>query len=250
MKILCALLLASVSLYGADTKNVDKTLPLSATGSVTLESHNGSIQVHTWDRPEIEIHARIESGGLSSEDKRRFDQTTVEIESTSTSVRIKSKYPDGNFSWGWNEGSNPQIHYTITAPTTARWVIRDHNSQVEIRDVHADLSLDTHNGSARVVNLGGRLELTSHNGDFYVDFSTFQGANVELHNGSVELVMPSSSKFDLRSSSHNGRVDSDFSVLTHTMGRHHDENIEGTVNGGGPSLRLSSHNAHFRLWAK
>src|SRR6266852_6401490 len=94
-------LLVSLALYGADTKNVDKTLPLSATGSVTLESHNGSIRVHTWDRGEIEIHARIEAGGTSTEDQRRFDQTTVEIDSASGSVRIKSKYPEWNSWWNW-----------------------------------------------------------------------------------------------------------------------------------------------------
>lgn len=250
MRTLCVLLLAVATVYAADTKNVDKTLHLAANGSVTLETHNGSIHVHTWDRPEIEIHARIEMEGSSSEDRRRFDQTTVEIDSTSASVRIKSKYPDWSFSWGWNEGGNPQIHYTITAPATARWTIRDHNSQVEMRDVNAALTLETHNGTARIVNLGGPLELNAHNGDFHVDFSTFKGATVDMHNGSAELSLPASSRFDLRSDSHNGRVDSDFSILTHTMGRRRDQNIEGSVNGGGPSLRLNSHNAHFRLRAK
>jgi DUF4097 and DUF4098 domain-containing protein YvlB len=252
MKTLFLSLFVSLAVYGADTKNIDKTLPLSATGSVTLESHNGSIRVHTWNRAEIEIHARIDAGGTSTEDQRRFDQTTVEIDATSGSVRIKSKFPDWNFSWwNWNNtGSNPQIHYTITAPATARWAIRDHNSTVEMRDVNAPLSLEKHNGSARLVNLGGPLELSAHNGDFHVDFSTFKGATLDMHNGSAELVLPSSSRFELRSSSHNGRVDSDFAVLTRTMGRRRDQNVEGSVNGGGPSLRLSSHNAHFRLRAK
>ena len=250
MRTLCALLLGCVTVYGGNTKNVDRTIPLSAGGSVILETHNGSIHVRTWARPEIEIHARIEMEGWSNGDQRRFDQTTVEIDSTSSSVRIKSKYPEWNFSWGWNGGGNPQIHYTITAPATARWTIRDHNARLEMRDVQAALHLETHNGPARIVSLGGPLEINAHNGDFQVDFSTFKGATVDMHNGSVELALPASSKFDLRSNSHNGHLNTDFAVLTHTMGRRHDRNIEGSVNGGGPSLRLSSHNGHFRLRAK
>lgn len=252
MRTLCAVLLGCVAVFGADTKNVDRTLPLSASGSVTLQSHNGSIHVRTWDRAEIEIHARIEAGGTSTEDQRRFDQTTVEIDSTSDSVRIHSKYPEWNTwlgFWG-NMGNSPQIHYTITAPATARWNIRDHNSAVEMRDINAPLSLEKHNGSARLMNLSGPLEVSAHNGDFHADFSAFKGASFDMHNGSAELVLPSSSRFDLRSSSHNGRVDSDFAVLTRTMGRRHSQNIEGSVNGGGPSLRLSSHNAYFRLISK
>ena len=246
--LLCCLLLGCAAAYGATTKNVDRTVPLSANGSVILETHNGSVRVSTWARPEIEIHARIEME--SDGDQRRFDQTTVEIDSTSNSVHIKSKYPDWTFSWGWNFGSSPQIHYTITAPATAKWTIRDHNTRVEMRDVQAALSLETHNGSARIVNLGGPLEINAHNGDFQVDFAAFKGASVDMHNGSAELTMPRSSSFELRTNTHNGHVNTDFAVLTRTTGRRRDLNIEGPVNGGGPSLRLSSHNGNFRLRAK
>ena len=250
MRTLCVLLFGCVAAYGADTKNVDKTVPLSASGSVTLESHNGSIQVHTWDRAEVEIHARIESGGSSRDDRRRFDQTTVEIDATSDSVRITSKYPDWGWSWFGSGGNSPQIHYTITAPATARWTVRNHNASLEMRDVQAALNLDTHNGSARIVNLGGPLEVNGHNGKYYVDFSTFKGATLDMHNGAAEMLLPSSSKFDLRSSSHNGSVDSDFAVLTRANGRRSRDDIEGSVNGGGPSLRLSFHNGYVRLRSK
>ena len=42
--IALAPILCSATLYAADTKNVDKTLPLSAQGAVTLDAHNGSIR--------------------------------------------------------------------------------------------------------------------------------------------------------------------------------------------------------------
>jgi hypothetical protein len=237
---------ACAALYGAETKNIDRTLPLSATGSVSLDTHNGSIQVETWDRPQIDIHARIEAAGTSAEDVSRFEATTVEVTSASDSVRISSKYPD--LTWAWF-GSNPGIHYTITAPRTAHWTIHDHNSQAEIHNVNAALNLDTHNGSLRVVNLGGPLELSAHNGSINVDFGSFQGANITVHNGSVELAMPSTSKFDLRTDTYHALLQSDFPLLTRMLvGRQ--GSVEGTVNGGGPGLRFSSHNGRLRLRAK
>jgi DUF4097 and DUF4098 domain-containing protein YvlB len=215
---------------------------------VLLESHNGSIRIHTWDRADIEIHARIEQEGSSAEDRRRFDETTVEIESGSDSVRIKSKHPSWN--WRGSNGNNPQVHYTITAPRTARLRISDHNSRIDIRDLDAPLHIDTHNSSVRVLALSGPLTLNTHNGDAHVEFASFTGpSSVEMHNGSAELTMPSSSKFELRSSSHKGGVHSDFPMVTRTMGRHQNS-VEGTVNGGGPALRLSSHNGSFRLRVK
>ena len=58
-----ALILGGAPFVAAETKNIDRTVPLSAAGTVTLEAHNGSIVVRTWDRPEVEIHVRITSLG-------------------------------------------------------------------------------------------------------------------------------------------------------------------------------------------
>jgi len=241
-------LLTCALLGAADSKNVDKTLPLPPTGSVTIESHNGSIKVNTWDRAEIEIHARIEmnSGfGFQDASRSRFDATRVDIDSFEDSVRIKSIYPE----WTTLKGNNPEIHYTINAPRTARWTIRDHNSQIEVNNLHAALTIVTHNSRVLVSGLAGALDLDTHNGDAKVQFASLTGpSNVEMHNGDVELLMPASSKFNLQTRSHNARLESDFPVRTQDIG-HLGTRMEGTVNGGGPALRLSSHNGSFRLRA-
>ena len=179
------------------------------------------------------------------EDQRRFRETTVQIDGSGEFVRIKSVLPDWNV--GWFTGENPEIHYTIRAPRTARWTIRDHNSRTEIQDLHAALDLDTHNGSVRVTNLAGPLELKMHNGRAEVEFASFTASSsVSTHNATVELTLPSNSKFDLHTDGHNSSLHSDFAVLTRMSGRRW-QSMEGPVNGGGPSLRLTSHNGHFRL---
>jgi DUF4097 and DUF4098 domain-containing protein YvlB len=118
-----------------------------------------------------------------------------------------------------------------------------------VHDVHAALSISTHNGGIEVSGLAGALELDTHNGNARVQFASLTGeSSVETHNGDVELVMPAASRFNLQTSAHNGRVHSDFSVTTRNIGRRRD-NVDGTVNGGGPALRLSTHNGNFRLRA-
>jgi hypothetical protein len=235
-----------VTLSGYETKSVDKTMPLASTGSVRLDTHNGSIQVNTWDREEIEIHARIEAGGIFADDLRRLEQTTVDISGTADSVWITSRYPA--FTWSWS-GGNPTIHYTITAPRRASWTIRDHNARVEIRDVDAALNLETHNGSLHAENHGGPLDVSAHNGSVKIEFATFRGANLTLHNGSAELLLPAGSHFDLHGDTHHASIHSDFSLLTRAF--HRDAgHLEGTVNGGGPALRFSSHNGRLRIRSK
>ncbi|HVW07269.1 MAG TPA: DUF4097 family beta strand repeat-containing protein [Bryobacteraceae bacterium] len=245
---LTAALIACALLGAADTRTVDKTLPLPMKGSITIENHNGSITVNTWDRPEIEVHAVIEmsAGFLSSDaDRRRFNDTRVDIGNAGDSVHIKSEYP----TWDWLQGSNPDIHYTINAPRTARWTVRTHNSRVDVRNLHAALSITTHNGNIDVTGLAGALDLDTHNGNAKVQFASWTGpSSVDTHNGDIELMMPAASRFTLQTGSHNGRVQSDFAVTTRSVWRR-GANLDGAVNGGGPALRLTSHNGSFRLRA-
>jgi hypothetical protein len=253
--IAVVLMLCGAPIYAAETKSIDKTLPLSATGTVTLDAHNGSIQIRTWDRSEVQIHVQIDAGGTSAEARRRFNGTTVEIGGSAdrVSIRWETPYFDGWWSWLGSSGdwdSSPQVHYTITAPRAARWKIRDHNAKADIRDVNAAVEIGTHDGSVWIGNLGGPLELNMHNGDAHVDFASFtHESRVVTHNGTVELALPASSKFDLRAQGHNIHMDSDFpsTVRSSDFGRH---SVNGQVNGGGPELRLISHNGRFQLRSK
>ncbi len=245
---LAAALMTCALLGAADSRTVEKNLPLPATGSVTIDNHNGSITVNTWDRPEIEVRAVIEMNSgfpFSDADRRRFNETRVDIDKLGDSVRIKSNYPN----WSSLQGSDPDIHYTINAPRTARWTVRTHNSRVEVRNLHAALSISTHNGQIDVTGLTGSLDLDTHNGNARIQFASLTApSSVETHNGDVELTMPAASRFTLQTSGHNGRVQSDFGISTRTIGRR-GGNVDGAVNGGGPSLRLTTHNGNFHLRA-
>src|SRR6185437_9704490 len=103
---LAAALITCALLGAADSRTVDKTVPLPSTGSVTIENHNGSVTVNTWDRPEIQVHAVIEMNSgfpFSEADRRRFNETRIDVDKLGDSVRIKSNYP----TWDSLTGSNP-----------------------------------------------------------------------------------------------------------------------------------------------
>jgi len=243
------LLLLTAPIAGAQpTKSVDRTVALSPTGSVTLVAHNGSIEVRTWDRTEVQIHARIEAGGTWPADVRRFDQTTVDIQSTPDSVSIRSVYPAIS-AWGLWFGNNPRISYTITAPQTARWKIDTHNATADIRGVHAPLTVETHNGRVLVSDLDGPLQVDAHNGSVTADLVSFRGAEFTSHWGSVELTLPSLTAFNLHADTGRGGVQSDFPLTIRTVGRRQ-TSVDGAVNDGGPALRFNSHRGELRLRRK
>jgi hypothetical protein len=248
--IVAVLLVWATAARGQPTKTVDRTVPLSPVGSATLQTHNGSIGVQTWDRPEVQIHVRIEAGGLSP-NTRRLDQATVDVQSTSDSIWITSRYPTiASWWWWWSWfDDSPRFHYSIMAPKSARWTIRGHNATADIRGVHAALTVEMHNGRVHISDLDGPLRVDAHNGSVTADLVSFSGADFTSHRGSVDLALPATAAFNLHANTGRAGLQSDFPLAIRTLGRRR-THVEGAVNGGGPSLRFMSHSAELRLRSK
>jgi hypothetical protein len=230
-------LITLAALDAADYKDVNKIVALSQTGAVTIDTHKGSIHVTTWDRPEVEIKARIEAEPGTTMDRRRFDATEVRIDASPDAVHSRTQYAywccysDG--------GNNPEVRYTTQMPRAARLTIHDHRSETDIADLRGALDVDTHRGTVRVHRLAGPLQLSTHRGDVTVDFASFTGDNViDTYRGSVELSLPRDSKFDVRADlGRHATVDTDFTM-------------HGSVNGGGPTLDLETYRGSIRLRAR
>lgn len=240
-------LITLAALQAADSKDVNKTVALSSNGAVTIETHKGSIHVTTWDRPEVDIKARIEAEPGTTMDRRRFDATEVRIDASADAVHIRTQYPD----WCCNsddDGNNPEVRYTIQMPRTGRLTIHDHRSETDIADLRGALDIDTHRGTVRVHRLGGPLQLSTHRGDVTVEFASFTGNSViDTYRGSIELSLPRDSKFDVRADlGRHGTVDTDFTMMTRSTDRR-GETMHGSVNGGGPTLELKTYRGDIRL---
>ena len=243
LKILVPLALGA-ALCGAQSKEVVRTVSLDSQGSVTLDSLRGSIHVSTWDRAEVEIRARVEAAGSSSQDLRRFDLTSVGIGSSANSVHIRTEVPENCCR---DSGRNPDVHYTVRLPRTAQLRIHDHASDIEIEGLSGALEVDTHGGTARIHGLAGPLDLVTHRGDAKIDFAAFQGpSRVETHSGKVEIRLPRDSRFNVESLvDRKASLHSEFSMLA-TVGRR----MQGTVNGGGPRLELIADKGEINLREK
>ncbi|MBZ5608813.1 MAG: DUF4097 domain-containing protein [Acidobacteriia bacterium] len=247
--LIAVALLAASSASAADSKSVNRTVALSSTGSVHLDTFKGSVQVTTWDRPEVEINARIEAAGSSATDRSLFDATEIEIDSSGDSLRIATRYLRS--CCNDISGTNPGVVYSIRMPRTARLSIHDRRSDLQIRDLSAALDINTHRGATRIERLRGPLYLTTHRGDAHIDFAAFTGASrVETHRGSIQLRLPKDSRFELHAQlDRRSSIESDFPVMAH-LSRHSGGDVEGTVNGGGPALRLSTERGRIRVEAQ
>jgi hypothetical protein len=257
-----AFLLAAPGVVPAEvaSKEVHRTIALDPDGRVAIETFKGSVKVTAWDRAEAEITARIVADDACGDSKYQAEtvkDTEVRISGEGRFLSLRSDYDriDGFHTWSfWPFGScsaRPFVHYTISMPATARLDLKDYKSDISIAGLSADVRLSTYKGEVRLTGLAGALHLDTYKGDATVAFAKMSGdCSFETHKGDIEITLPRDARFAVSADvGRHGRLDSDFPVTT-TLARRsrsRDERVEGAVNGGGPSLRLSTPNGSFRL---
>jgi hypothetical protein len=253
-----AFLLATCAL-SQDSREVTKSVSLTADGEVTIDTYKGSITVSTWDKPQVDIRARIEADDQfdSRYAEERVRDTEIQIDATDRRVRIKTDYDNlrkhdrGFFSFFEGEsGSLPLVHYTITMPRTASLRVKDYKSRSTISDVKADVDFTTYKGEAEIENLGGALQLNTYKGEARVTFATLSGRNrCETYKGRITIAIPAKSGFDLDAEfGYRTDFSTDFEVEVRSRGRRHSNaEFRGPVNGGGATLVLRSSRGNVRL---
>lgn len=239
-------LLALPAAAGAASRDVSKTLPLAAGEHVRIETYKGSVNVTTWDKAEIAVEARIvadDSCGSTERQARWVEETQVEIEKTAHGVAITSHYDalEASSSWFGMCTARPFVRYVIHMPKAAALRIKDYKSDLDVRDLEADLSIDTYKGTVTIAGLAGALRIETYKGDVKAGIVRLTGdVRGETYKGSIVLRLPSAAAFEL--SAHAGRrgsIESDFHPEgTTATARRGSVRMSGAVNGGGPRVSL------------
>jgi hypothetical protein len=243
------------SSYSQNVREVKKTVDLSKDGSVFIDTYKGSITIETWDKPQVEVFARIEPDGWGRDAKESVANTEIKIDPSPGKVRIKSDYDRLNHhrSWfsGWFDDGNvtmPFVHYSISMPRTAHLSIKDYKSESRISDLQSSIHLETYKGSVAITGLDGSIDLETYKGDVTVDLVRLsEDSRFETYKGKIQIALASDAGFEIDTDlGRKVRFDSDFEAVYRS--KRHSDNIEhGKVNGGGPMLRFSSEKGSIRL---
>ena len=247
MKLAAFISLLTAAAALGQIKEVRRTVPLSPNGHVQLESFKGEIRVTAWDQPQVEIYARIEADGTSSEDLRLVNETDVRIDSTSDSLHLKSDYPNRHMP---NNTSLPFVRYTIHMPRTAELRIKDYKSEIEVTALHAALEIETYKGDSTVRNLSGSMRLNTYKGHANIQIDNMAGNNsFETYKGVLDIALPQNAHFNVISESGpraNIRSSFAFTLPAGTYGAR-GGHLQAQVNGGGPELVLKSYHGDVNL---
>lgn len=187
----------------------------------------------------------------------------AEILSSNGSLRIESI--DGNAHLNTSNGS---VHL---AKIQGNVEAHSSNGNIEVQDVKGNVNFRTSNGGVHADNVSGAFEAETSNGGIRAHLrDTESGRPIRLgtSNGSIDLEveslrqndviattsngpitvrMPASASATLHASTNsNGSIRSDFDV-TLRGGELSKHRIEGSINGGGPRVELTTSNGNISL---
>ena len=236
-----ALMAMTISAFASDSVSEEfhRTVALTATGRVSLDNVNGAVTITGWDKNEVQIDAV-----KKARDQQRLGEAKIEVETSSDSVHIRTRYPEGH------SNNNPAtVTYELHVPRNAQLDgINLVNGSLTITQCSGDVKASLVNGASTIHDLSGRIELSSVNGAvkaYYKSLANVKEIHLKSVNGSVQLGLPASPNANVSVSTVNGGISTDFplTVQGKFMGRH----IDGTLGSGGTRIEISNVNGSVHL---
>ena len=229
----------AVSAAAQVTQDFHRTVPLSANGRVSLENINGNVTVTGWERNEVQIDAV-----KKARDQQKLDEARIEVDASSDSVRIKTKYPEGH-----NNNNPATVTYELHVPRQAHL---DHidlvNGSLTVSQVNGDIDGSLINGKTDLRDLSGRLNISAVNGTITANYKSLDNVR-EIHlksvNGAINLGLPASPNAEVSASTVNGGISTDFPLQV--KGKFVGHHLDGTLGNGGTRIELSNVNGSIRL---
>ncbi len=280
------LLVGGVVVPTADAQPYERTVRDTLSdvpNTLAIENWQGSIAVTAWSRDSVAYAVRIVSGQA----REIIEQTTIDVDSFNQRLSLASNDEQIEHRWSFGPELygygvvHPEVHYTVRIPASVSVVIEDEESSVDVTglaasvqvdseegavtvqdhqgtvrmdahegaltltDVTGDVEVDTQEGTLDAEGLRGRLRLDTHEGHAEAAVDSLGTTTVETYEGQVQLSLPSDVGFDLSTElGEDATFQSDFTIesLQDEEGQY-----QGSVEGGGALLRLSSEEGRIQL---
>ncbi len=272
--LLCLFTLAiSTAAFAADN-NFERTLSVSGSPNVSVTTGSGYIHLRAGSDSQLHVAAHLHGGngswfGGSGGDVQSRIQDIVNnppVQQSGDSIQIGERH-------GGDKYRNISIDYEITLPRGAKIEASTGSGDIETQDVGSSLRADSGSGSVRARSVHGAANLQTGSGDIELEqnaqgevrIQTGSGSirirdidgalraqtgsgdieatgkitgdsKLETGSGSVRLTIGNGSGYVLDATTGSGSIRTQSPIqMSGNLNSHH---VNGTVNGGGPTLRI------------
>jgi DUF4097 and DUF4098 domain-containing protein YvlB len=266
-----ALALASVPALASEA-TFERTLTTSGRVELSVSTGSGNVHLKQGQSNRVHVFARVKSSWGGSEEKVREIAANPPIEQTGNIVRIGLRHENLH---------NISIDYEIEAPADAYLDAGSGSGDVTDEGVGENAKLNTGSGNIHATGLKGSFKVETGSGDIFAEESSSGevkaetgSGNIELKNlhgglkaetgsGNIKATGAPASEWKLQTGSGNvelwtgdtpltldaetgsGSVHTDREMLTQgSSDKHH---VTGKLNGGGPTVRISTGSGDIRV---
>lgn len=246
------------------------TLLLAAATTAAAQDFNWHGRIAAGKRLEVkgvngDVRAVLASGAEAvvnaTKHSRRSDPDDVKIEvvESEDGITICAVYPtpprarqenvcEPGDAWRSSTDNNDvTVDFEVQVPAGVEFNGQTVNGEMSAEGLKGDVRASTVNGSVRVTTTG-LAEASTVNGSVYAQMGRANWNNdleFSTVNGGITLILPSKLDTDLRATTVNGDIETDW-PLTIT-GRIGPRRLRGTIGAGGRGLTLSTVNGEIRL---
>ncbi len=158
-----------------------KKFSVSGAPEVQLETFEGSIEVHSWDRDEVEVE--VEKRAM---EQALVDEMKIVSEQQGDKIVLKVTGPSRNQSHGIQIGVNfsPSARLRVAVPRKSHLSVKSDDGSITVEDVTGRVTLTTGDGSVRATRVAGELLVRSADGAIRMD--AVEGkVDLETDDGSI-----------------------------------------------------------------
>jgi Toastrack DUF4097 len=252
----CEVNLNSEGLTARETRN----FKLTGQPEVVLDTFDGAIEIHSWDRDEVEVE--IEKRAM---EQSLIDEIKVHVEQKGNHVEVRVTGPAHEFRMTIGRNMSPSARLRVALPRASRVQATSSDGSIRVADVDGtivlrtadgsvvatrvsgDISVRTDDGAIRMERAAGKLDLETGDGSIVVEakptvlrLKTADGTiraqidsdsqmtddwDLSTEDGSVILTLPSSFNGELDAETRDGSV-----RTTHPLLRSADRERSGDDN--------------------
>lgn len=236
---------------GKATDTWSRTYTVPAGGRFELINVNGRITAEPTDGKEVVVEGKRTAKGRTDEAAQALlAKLEIREEVGGSSVRVESRPPRTSGFGGL------EIEWTVKVPKGLTVDLRTINGGVRLDGLSGEIHAKTTNGGVKGQNIiPETIEASSVNGGVEIELGapldSTDSIDISTVNGGVSLSMPSESKATITARCVNGGVRvTDLDIKRDEDDSHESERrrrLNGTLNGGGAKVNVSTTNGGVRL---
>ena len=160
-----------------------KTYKVTGQPEVVLDTFDGAIELHSWDRDEIEVE--IEKRAM---EQALLDEIKVDAQQQGNKIIIKVTGPSRGDRHGVTIGVNvsPTARLRVAVPRSANINATSGDGSIRAEAIDGRIVLVTNDGSVVGTRLGGDIQIRSGDGSIRLDNTTGK-LDLETTDGSIGL---------------------------------------------------------------